>query len=166
MPSIVSARNAKEETVDFGDIEELIRILETSGLTEIEIEQDGHRIRLTKQLPPAAMVTAPVTVPVQGSGAVAPEAEVPEDDGLQLEPGMLTIDSPMVGTFYSSPAPGEPLFVQLNDQVEAEQTVCIVEAMKIMNEVVAKQPGVIVKALVENGESIEFGQPLFVIRPF
>lgn len=155
--------------MDFGEIEELICILERSGLSEIEIEQEGRRIRLTKhQQVPAAI--APVTVPV------APTAPLPntriaipggaaEDEALQLEPGMFTVDSPMVGTFYSSAAPGEPPFVQVGDAVETDQTVCIVEAMKIMNEVVAKQAGSIARILAENGESVEFGQPLFVLRP-
>lgn len=155
--------------MDFGEIEELIGILERSGLAEIEVEQEGRRIRLTKQQQVSAAI-APVTVPLAPPSPlpntrIAIPGSVAEDDALQLEPGMLTIDSPMVGTFYASAAPGEAAFVQVNDTVEAEQTVCIVEAMKIMNEVVAKQAGSIVRILAENGESVEFGQPLFVIRP-
>jgi acetyl-CoA carboxylase biotin carboxyl carrier protein len=81
------------------------------------------------------------------------------------ENGMVTIDSPMVGTFYSASAPGKPAFVLPGDTVEPNQTVCIVEAMKIMNEVVSKLPMIIEKVLVENGEPVEFGQPLFMGRP-
>jgi acetyl-CoA carboxylase biotin carboxyl carrier protein len=154
--------------VDFGDIEALIGILERCGLSEIEIEQDGRRIRLTKQVQAMAMphqtsLQIPPASPFPNTRVAVPGAAA-EEDNLHLEPGMFTVDSPMVGTFYVSTAPGEPPFVQANDAVEADQTVCIVEAMKIMNEVVARQPGVIVRVLVENGESVEFGQPLFVVR--
>ena len=81
------------------------------------------------------------------------------------ENGLITIDSPMVGTFYASSSSGKPPFVLPGDTVEPNQTVCIVEAMKVMNEVAAKVPAIIEKVLVGNGEPVEYGQPLFTIRP-
>ncbi|MCC6142918.1 MAG: acetyl-CoA carboxylase biotin carboxyl carrier protein [Candidatus Hydrogenedentes bacterium] len=150
--------------MDFSELQELIRIFEASGLTEIEIEEKGRRMRLSKQgsfapqpvhmqFPAAPGATSAVTA------APAPAAAPAQDENL------LTIDSPMVGTFYTSAAPGEPPFVVPGDTIDKDQTVCIVEAMKIMNEVGSKHAGIIEKILVENGEPVEFGQPLFAIRP-
>lgn len=144
--------------MDFKDLEALISIFEKSGLTEIEIEEEGRRMRLQKASP-YAPAPASVQVPAPAPGEAAPaEADA-------LPEGAITIDSPMVGTFYRSPAPGEDPFVKEGDAVEQGQTVCIVEAMKLMNEVGAKSACVIDKVLVEDGEPVEFGQPLFIVRP-
>jgi len=152
--------------LDLNELKELIGLLEESGLSELEIEEDGRRVRLTKQggnfvtmqAPPAMAAPVPVSAPT----ALAPE---PAAEKTLADEGLVTIDSPMVGTFYACPAPGEPTFVEPGDSVTSEQTVCIVEAMKIMNEVAAKVAGKIERILVENGEPVEFGQPLFAIRP-
>ena len=153
--------------MDLNEVKELISLLETSELSELEIEEEGRRIRLTKKqeivygtLPsaPAAAPAAPAAV------APAPVAD-PAKEATLADEGLVAIDSPMVGTFYSSPAPSEPAFLQLGDTISADQTVCIVEAMKIMNEVAAKVAGTVERILVENGEPVEFGQPLFAIRP-
>jgi acetyl-CoA carboxylase biotin carboxyl carrier protein len=149
--------------VDFKDLEALISIFEKSDLTEIEIEEEGRRMRLQKASPVA--IPAPTTVQVPTSvqpGATAAE-EAPAEDA--LPDGLITIDSPMVGTFYVAPAPGEEPFVKIGDTVEEKQTVCIVEAMKLMNEVGAKVPCIIEQILVEDAEPVEFGQPLFAVRP-
>ena len=149
--------------MDFKDLEALIGIFEKSGLTEIEIEEDGRRMRLQKAspfAPPPRLVQVPAVTSGQAasvSAAAADEDALPE--------GTITIDSPMVGTFYRSPAPGEDPFIKEGDAVEKGQTVCIVEAMKLMNEVGAKTSCVIEKVLVENGQPVEFGQPLFIVRP-
>ena len=152
-------------SVDFDDLKELIQIFEASGLSEIEIEEGGRRMRLQKQAaaPPLAL---PVSNPAPQSihapmhaDTAAPGAERPVDD-----PDLKTIDSPMVGTFYAAPAPGEEPFVDVGDEVDENQTVCIVEAMKLMNEVVAKFAGIVEKVLVENGQPVEFGQPLYHVR--
>ncbi len=156
--------------MDLKKLEELIRMLEDSSLSEIEIEEEGHRIRLVKPQPPAPVaVAAPVAIPVAAAPAghvsaipVPGAAPVPaEPEGEQLP----TIDSPMVGTFYTASSPGEEPFVREGSKVDENQTVCIVEAMKLMNEVGAKFACVIEKVLVENGEPVEFGQPLFSVRP-
>jgi len=164
--------------VDLATIRELVRMLETSELTEMEVEEDNLRVRLSKcrpaeQVSPGMPVymthsgpallpenMAQPMAPVSSSEPAAPARPTPEEEGL------VTIKSPMVGTFYTSAAPGEPPFVLPGDTVESDQTVCIVEAMKIMNEVAAKQAGTIERVLVENGEAVEFDQPLFAIRPF
>ncbi len=156
--------------MDLTDIKELVSLLESSELSELEIEEEGRRIRLTKRPEP---MMAPTTVSVPASVAAAPVAPVAAPAAAPSAPaeltladeGLLSVDSPMVGTFYVCPAPGEPSYVQLGDTISAEHTVCIVEAMKIMNEVAAKVAGTVERILVENGEPVEFGQPLFAIRP-
>ncbi len=153
--------------MDFNEIQDLIKILESSGLTEIEVEEEGRRIRLSKQ-PPAAGAGAPMHffAAPPGYGVSGASAGPPDRAGTEpRENGLITIDSPMVGTFYTASSPGKPPFVLPGDTVEPNQTVCIVEAMKIMNEVAAKVPAIIEKVLVENGEPVEFGQPLFTARP-
>ncbi len=159
--------------VNFDELRELIQILEESGLSEIEIEEKGRRIRLQKPgLPPAASAAVPpVAEPgvVDGAAAVTPSssqsAQSSGEEEEDITGGLPTFDSPMVGTFYAAPSPGADPFVKVGDRVDEDQTVCIVEAMKLMNEVGAKFSGIIEKILVENAQPVEFGQPLFAVRP-
>ena len=148
--------------LDFKELQELIRILEESGLNEIEIEEEGRRIRLQKlgAFSVASVSHAPALPEPAPAGNPSPQESADVDETL----GLNTIDAPMVGTFYAAPAPGEEPFVKAGDSIEESQTVCIVEAMKLMNEVAAKFAGIIEKVLVENGQPVEFGQPLFAIR--
>ena len=156
--------------MDLEKLQELIRIFETSDLSEIEVEEDGRRMRLKKpgpapQVPmayPAPAMMPHYEQPQAAPGAPAATDAAPEAD---VAGGLPTIDSPMVGTFYLAAAPGEPPFVEVGSRVEEGSTVCIVEAMKLMNEVSAKTSCIIEKVLVENGEPVEFGQALFAIRP-
>ena len=159
--------------MDLDKLRELIGIFESSDLAEIEIEEEGRRVRLTKSAPqplhapqliahipsgaPIAM-PAPVEQSVAGSAQYMQDAEPDQDEGLVL------IESPMVGVFYAQPSPGDPPFVKPGDLVEVNQTVCIVEAMKLMNEVTAKFKCTIVNVLVESGEP-EYNQPLFAVKP-
>jgi len=152
--------------MDIKELKELMALLEESSLGEIEIEEEGRRIRLSKPAhpaPPAQYAPAPAPADPSPAPARKPAPQTMADD-TEAEHAH-TIDSPMVGTFYSSPAPGEPPFILPGDRVEAGQNVCIIEAMKIMNEVAAKEAAVIEHVLVENGEPVEFGQPLFAVRP-
>ena len=150
--------------LDFEELQELIRLFEATGLTEIEIEEEGRRIRLAK-----APTSETHVVPVQEVKGGAPQKAVIStlDDLTEslLAEGLVTVDSPMVGTFYASPGPGASPFVQVGDTVDANQVVCIVEAMKIMNEVVSKVPAIVERILVRNGEPVEYGQPLIAVRP-
>lgn len=164
----VEEHEAEEAPVDlFSRLKELIVIFEESGLTEIEIEESGHRMRLQKT--PPQVVSQPF-LPAHTSPILMAEAQstvqMPAEDESEETEKLATIDSPMVGTFYSAPAPGESPFVQVGDKVEENQTVCIVEAMKLMNEVGAKFAGTIEKILVENGQPVEFGQALYAVRAF
>lgn len=148
--------------MDFDELEKLIRVFDAANLTELEVEEKGRRIRLARGLTAPAPHAAPheTVLPEKGAHPVS----VPAESALADE-GLVTIDSPMVGTFYNAPAPGEPPFVLPGDTVEPDQVVCIVEAMKILNEVTAKFPAIIEKVLVESGDPVEYGQPLFAVRP-
>jgi oxaloacetate decarboxylase (Na+ extruding) subunit alpha len=160
--------------VDLDQLQDLIRIFEASGLAEIEMEEEGRKICLRKpcavpQAAPIPLVQQPMVHPapvVMAPGAAAPMTTPAEQAPEQPDTSaMATIDSPMVGVFYAAPAPGEDPFVKAGDRISVDQTVCIVEAMKLMNEVTAKESAVIDRVLVENGEPVEYGQPLFAIRP-
>ena len=159
--------------MDLDKLEKLIHIFEDSDLAEIEVEEQGRRVRLRKHNsetetvvqraitvnPPPPLAYQVAAAPQQPVVGLAPREPQPEEDGVT------TIDSPMVGVFYSAPAPGKPLFVKQGDKVAKDKPLCIVEAMKLMNEVTAKYAAEIVAVLVENGEPVEFGQPLFSVRP-
>ena len=130
------------------------------GLTEVDLEQDQRKIRLSRGAvagPPAAVPQAvPVAAPAQASGAAAPAA--PVDDA-----NIVKINSPMVGSFYSKPNPDSPNFVSVGDHIGPETIVCIVEAMKVFNEIPAEVSGKVVACLVENEASVDFGMPLFKV---
>ena len=152
--------------MDIERLQELIRVFEESSLWEIEIEESGRRVCLKKGQP-ATITTASLPAPHPGgaqSPAQAQHYEPAQHAAASEDNGVVTINSPMVGVFYSAPAPGEPPFVKPGDRVTENQTVCIVEAMKLMNEVTAKCSGTVEKVLVENGEPVEYGQPLFAVR--
>lgn len=158
--------------MDLNELKELISMLEDSKLSELEIEEEGRRIRLTKQsehyvsVPAPVQMQAPVAAPAPSVAPSTPFGSAQEAKEPSLaDQGLVAVTSPMVGTFYLKPAPSEPAFVEPGDRISADQTVCIVEAMKIMNEVAAKVAGIVERILVENGEPVEFGQPLFAIRP-
>ena len=149
--------------MDFEELQELIRLFESTDLSEIEVEEDGRRIRLAK-----STVSETHVIPAQQARTgkeYSPSAPVldAETQALLAE-GLVTVDSPMVGTFYAASGPGSPPFVQVGDTVDAGQVICIVEAMKIMNEVVCKVPAIIERILVRNGDPVEYGQPLFKIE--
>ena len=142
--------------MDLDRIQELLKLMKSHGLEEIEIEDNDFRVRLKKESQGVA-----VTVPqVAASAALAP-AGGPATDDLAESPDHFMITSPIVGSFYRSPSPDAEPFVEVGDPVSPDKIVCIVEAMKVMNEVKAEIPGVIEKILVESGKPVEYGQPLF-----
>ena len=146
---------------DRESIRELADILDAKGLTEIEYERGGLRLRVVRTAAAAAPEALPSPRPAAAAEASKPEtAEAPpepEDDATQ------SIVSPMVGTFYTAPSPDAPAFVQVGGRVSKGQSVCIIEAMKLMNEIESDCDGVVARRLVENGQSVEFGQALFEI---
>ena len=142
-------------------IEEMLQLMEARGLVELEMEHQGLRLRLKKaapgQAPQIVEYVAGVPHPVTPSAAAArPSVE---------ESHRIIIKSPMVGTFYRAPAPDAPPFVEIGQDIDVGQVVCIIEAMKLMNEIKSEVAGRIADVLVENGAAVEFGQPLFAIEP-
>jgi len=157
------------------ELKELIGLLRENGLAELELERQGFRVRLRREgalpeISPEAL--APATAPVQvAKPTPAPVAAVaPSHPGAQAETaasedqGLHIIPSPIVGTFYRSASPNADPFVKIGSNVEAETVVCIIEAMKLMNEIQAETSGEVVKVYVENGQPVEYGQPLFGIK--
>ena len=153
--------------MDIRKVKKLIELLEESGIAEIEIHEGEESVRISRgstvAAPQAINVTtpapAPAPVPVNTPTSV-PESN-PSND--YADEGHV-ITSPMVGIFYTSPSPEEPAFVEKGQEVKAGEVICIIEAMKIMNQIEADTDGKLVRVLVENGEAVEYGQPLFVIE--
>jgi len=151
--------------MDLRKLKTLIELVESSGIAELEIQEGEERVRITRTAPPAA--AAPVAALPGGSAAGVPAAAAaapaPAPEVAAPAAAGHVVKSPMVGTFYRSATPGAKPFVEVGDSVQEGQTLCIVEAMKLMNEIEADQTGVIKAVLTENGQPVEFGQPLFVI---
>ena len=164
--------------MDLKELKEILQILEEKEITEFELEEEGLKLRIRKAaasanhsgpaavLPlhmptvlPAAAGPAPAPVPAP---ATAPPAPAPSDEP---EPGQVLVKSPIVGTFYRSPDPNSPPFVSVGDNVRVGQVLCIIEAMKLMNEIEAEIAGEVVKVHHENGQPVQYGDPLFTIRP-
>ncbi|HEY1463094.1 MAG TPA: acetyl-CoA carboxylase biotin carboxyl carrier protein [Terriglobales bacterium] len=153
------------------EIKELIEFLKEQDIAEFELERGDVKVRIKRNVPGSAptyiaAVPAPAHLPVQ-SAAGAPAAEVPQkvEAPAVVEEKLYIVKSPIVGTFYESPSPGAPPFVKAGDVVEVGQLLCIVEAMKLMNEIESDIAGEIVKKFINNGQPIEYGQELFTIRP-
>lgn len=154
--------------MDLRKIKTLIDLVQQSGISELEISEGEERVRISRGGGPVAM-PAPGTqtvyiAPPPPGGGDAPQAPAPESAaGSTPEPEARVIKSPMVGTFYRSSAPGAKPFVEIGQAVKAGETVCIIEAMKLLNEIESDLDGVIKEVLVENGQPVEYGQPLFTI---
>lgn len=152
--------------MDLDRIESLLKLLSAHDVNEFHYRDGDHTIRLRLGPPPqaiswapqpqAAAVAQPQPAHPQPAAAAAPK---PQDDGLKV------VESPMVGTFYRSPSPGAPAFVEVGSTISRGKTLCIVEAMKLLNEIESEISGVVVEILVENAQPVQFGQPLFKIRP-
>lgn len=148
--------------MNISEIKELVKIIDESKLTTFEMEQEGVKLVLKKE-----DVAAPVTVAAPVVTAVKENVSVQVEENVKREATVVagkTINSPMVGTFYASSAPDKPAYVKVGDKVKKGQVVCIVEAMKLMNEIESEVDGEIVEILVNNEDMVEFGQPMFVIK--
>lgn len=155
-------RLKSSEREAFRLIEEMLQLMESRGLVELEMEHQGLRIRLKKATSsPAPQLVEYVTgVPQQQAPAAAGAAAASAFEGRRI-----IIKSPMVGTFYRAPAPDAPPFAEVGQDIEVGQVVCIIEAMKLMNEIKSEVAGRITEVLMQNGEAVEFGQPLFSVEP-
>ncbi|MBL9087813.1 MAG: acetyl-CoA carboxylase biotin carboxyl carrier protein [Planctomycetia bacterium] len=157
--------------MDHADLERLVKLMNENDLVELEIEEEGRTVRLRKapgvplampnamqllpQMQPMHMAPAPAAAPAAPQGAPAPSGP---------PAGTVEIRSPIVGTFYKAASPESPAFVAVGDRIKSGAVVCIVEAMKVMNEIQAEVAGEIVEILVENGQAVEFDQPLFRVK--
>ena len=170
------ARNAQRPaaSVNMEELRELIGLLRENGLAELELENEGFRVRLRRESEPASHAAAPPPAPAPAPAASAPAPPTaPAHPGTHLGTQATTaasqdqdlhiIPSPIVGTFYRSPSPTADPFVKIGSNVGPESVVCIIEAMKLMNEIQAEATGEVVKIYVENGQPVEYGQPLFGI---
>ncbi|MEE9393052.1 MAG: acetyl-CoA carboxylase biotin carboxyl carrier protein [Planctomycetota bacterium] len=156
----------RETTMDLEQLERLMALMNENDLCEVEIETEEQRIRLKKSgadtvvMAPAPQMMAPAT-PLPNAAMASPGPE----DITAVEGNSLTFNSPMVGTFYSSSSPTSDPFVAIGTKVGASTVLCIIEAMKVMNEITADMEGEVTEVLVANGEAVEYGQPLFTIKP-
>lgn len=149
--------------MDLRKLKTLIELVESSGIAELEISEGEERVRITRT-PPAAPQPVYTAAPPQQIAPVAAAAlPVPAAPLQPAVPEGHVVKSPMVGSFYRCPSPGAQAFVEIGQTVKVGETLCIIEAMKLLNEIEADQGGVIKAILVESGQAVEFGQPLFII---
>ena len=165
--------------IDIRKLKELVRLMVANELTELDLRDEQQQVSIKRpdNSSPAAVsgvpgvpvvaapaapaaVAPPVAAPAPAAAPAAASAAPPAE-----EEGLITIESPMVGTFYSKPSPDKPSFVSVGDSVHSDSVVCLIEAMKIFNEIKAEQSGTVAKILLNNGDSVEFGQPILLIRP-
>jgi len=156
--------------MDIRKIKKLIELLEESGIAEIEIKEGEEAVRISRMpvagtvthvLPPAANVGLPAAPPAGLAPAALPAAESAASKPKTNEH---VITAPMVGTFYGSPSPGAKAFVEIGDEIKVGQVLCIIEAMKMMNQIEADKAGRIASIMARNGDPVEFGQPLFIVE--
>ena len=155
--------------MDIRKIKKLIELLEESGIAEIEIKEGEEAVRISRMGAPGVPVTQVVHTAAPAPAGVA--AQVPELQPAALaaaaskpKPNEHVITAPMVGTFYAAPSPGAKAFVNIGDEVKVGQVLCVIEAMKMMNQIEADKAGRIASIMARNGDPVEFGQPLFVIE--
>ena len=149
--------------MDIRKIKKLIELLEESGIAELEIQEGEESVRISRYSN-APAVAAPAPAPAAIAAAPAPTPAATNEAAPAQEPAGHQIKSPMVGTYYASPSPTSPAFVSEGQKVEAGDTLCIIEAMKMMNQIEADKSGVIRKIAAENGQPVEFDQVLFIIE--
>jgi acetyl-CoA carboxylase biotin carboxyl carrier protein len=165
-----------EASINMDELRELIGLITDNGLTDFELQREGFHVKVGRNLysPSAAPVfppSEPHAIPTATQSAVQsvphttpPHPGAQAEEAASEDQGLHLITSPIVGTFYRSPSPNADSFVRIGSHVESDTVVCIIEAMKLMNEIQAEASGEVVKIYVENGQAVEFGQPLFGIR--
>lgn len=160
-------KHSEEPSFNMEELQALAALVNEHGFTDFEFENENIRVRLSKTAAVQVVSAAPAQA-VAASPAVAPTSAPVVDPGpveaVDTDAGLHKITSPIVGTFYRSPGPDKAAYVSEGSSVSPESTVCIVEAMKLMNEIQAEVSGEIVKIYVENGQPVEYGQPLFGVR--
>jgi acetyl-CoA carboxylase biotin carboxyl carrier protein len=144
--------------MELEDLKQLIELLKETDITEIQVENEGTKVRIKREKYFQSLDIATPKAPSIQETSIRKEVE---DETQRL----ITVTSPIVGTFYRSPSPEAPIFVETGLRVKKGQVLCIIEAMKLMNEIESEVDGILLKALVENGQPVEYGEPLFLIEP-
>ncbi|HEY4296881.1 MAG TPA: acetyl-CoA carboxylase biotin carboxyl carrier protein [Paraburkholderia sp.] len=154
--------------MDLRKLKTLIDLVSESGISELEVTEGEGKVRIVKNAPPVYVQPSASYAPQYAQPAPVAGAEAPAGAAAPAAPAVAApqghvVTSPMVGTFYRAPSPGADPFVQVGDTVKEGQTICIIEAMKLLNEIESDKSGVVKEILVENGQAVEYGQPLFVV---
>ena len=160
--------------MEFDDIERILELMRQHDLSEFELEREGLKLRVRKTSSGYAPQVAPMPMQMPNQHAVAPPGPPPTASGPQSPPtavpleepamDLAVVKSPIVGTFYRSPEPGAPSFVEVGERVKKDQVLCIIEAMKLMNEITSEYDGELTSAYVENGQPVQYGERLFAIK--
>ncbi len=155
--------------MDIKQIQELVKLINKTNIGEITIEEEGVKITVKQKKDPVQHIVASSAAPVyqqaQAIPAAAPTVTAPPAAAIPKADNFITIKSPMIGTFYRQSGPGKPIFASIGDEVTVGKVVCIIEAMKLFNEIESEIKGKIVKVLVEDASPVEYDQPLFLVEP-
>lgn len=154
--------------MDIKQIQELVKLINKTSIGEITIEEDGRKITIKQKKDPVQNIVATTTqsfAPQAGAAAPAAPPAATKTEAAPKADNLITIKSPMIGTFYRQAGPGKPIFVNVGDEVTTGKVVCIIEAMKLFNEIESEVKGKIVKVLVEDASPVEYDQPLFLVDP-
>jgi acetyl-CoA carboxylase biotin carboxyl carrier protein len=156
--------------MDIRKIKKLIELLEESGIAEIEIKEGEEAVRISRMPAPGSAPVYPqyhmgsLPMAMAPQQIEAPKAAAPAVEAAKPKPNEHVITAPMVGTFYASPSPGAKAFIEIGDEIKIGQVLCIIEAMKMMNQIEADKAGKVTSIMARNGDPVEFGQPLFVVE--
>lgn len=151
--------------IDIRKLKELVKLMVENELSELDLRDQSETVTIKRGSDQEPIVYhAPAAAPAAAATAAAPAAatDAPSD---QSDAGLIPIESPMVGTYYAKPNPDSPVFTNVGDSIGADTVICLIEAMKVFNEIKAEQTGTIVKICVKDGDAVEFGQTLFMIKP-
>jgi acetyl-CoA carboxylase biotin carboxyl carrier protein len=155
--------------VTLDEVRQLIELVEKSSIAELEIGRGDDKVRIVRQHQPATVIAAPAQAVAPAAplaAAASPVESVRETASREAEiSDLVDVEAPMVGTFYLAPSPEAPPFVKVGDHVDVGQTICIIEAMKLMNEVPSDVPGTVVEIVGQNGQPVEYGQTLIRVKP-
>jgi acetyl-CoA carboxylase biotin carboxyl carrier protein len=153
------------------EIRELIELVTETGVAELEVQRGEDRVRIVRTTASGVQhfvlpgVTGPLSVPSPHAAPPFAGPAAPPEPVIEVDPSLVAVKSPIVGTFYESPSPASPAFVKIGDKVQVGQVLCIIESMKLMNEIEAETAGTIVSKLVANAQPVEYGEALFTLRP-
>jgi len=147
--------------MELEDLKEIIELLKETDITELQVEKDGTKVKIKRE-----KYMQSIEIPAHRPSVVSVQETMVRDVVAdEAEQRLITITSPIVGTFYRSPSPEAASFIEIGQKVKKGQVLCLIEAMKLMNEIECEVDGTVVKALVENGQAVEYGEPLFLVEP-